>query len=174
MNADQEQTTSQMGQQQTKAQDGLELERKRFGGLHADVTDLILKVFYEVYNELGGGFLESVYHKAFAIALRQAGLAVSDEVAVPVYFRGTMVGDFRADLIVNGKVLLELKAQQALERNHEAQVLNYLKATRIEVALLLNFGPKPQFKRFLLDNQQKKIRVHPCESVVGSLEGANR
>jgi len=157
MNTDQEQAT---------AQDGPGNELGRFGGLHADVTDRILKVFYEVYNELGGGFLESVYHKAFAIALRQAGLAVSDEVAVPVYFRGTVVGDFRADLTVNGRVLLELKAVSALDKAHEGQILNYLRATDFETGLLLNFGPKPQFKRFLLDNQHKKIRVYPCESVV--------
>lgn len=147
MNADRE---------QAKAQDCLKLEKEQFDGLHADVTAPVLKVFYEVYNELGGGFLESVYQNAFAMALHQAGLAVSAEVAVPVYFRGVAVGTFRADLIVNDKVLLELKAQPALDRSHEAQILNYLRATRIEVALLLNFGPKPQFKRFLLDNNQKK------------------
>src|SRR5271170_3114499 len=107
----------------------------RFAGLNADVTELVLKVFYEVYNELGGGFLESVYHKAFAIALRQAGLAVSDEVAVPVYFRGAMVGDFRADLTVNGRVLLELKAVSALDKMHEGQILNYLRATDFETGL---------------------------------------
>jgi GxxExxY protein len=174
MNTDQKRTTDQKSQQQTKAQGDLGLERGRFSGLHSDVTDRILKVFYEVFNELGCGFLESVYHKAFTCALRQAGLTVSVEVAVPVFFRGEVVGDFRADMIVNDNVLLELKAQQALDHNHEAQVLNYLRATHIEVALLLNFGPKPQFKRFLLDNVQKKIRVHPCESVVGFLEGANR
>jgi GxxExxY protein len=164
MNADLEKTR----------QDAQELRSGHFHGLHADVTDTVLKVYYEVYNELGGGFLESVYHKAFAIALRQAGLAVSDEVEVPVYFRGAIVGDFRADLIINGKVLLELKALQALERSHHAQVLNHLRATTIEVALLFNFGPQPQFKRFLLDNQPKKIRLYPCESVVESLEGSIR
>jgi len=90
----------------------------RFGGLHADVTDVVLKVFYEVYNELGGGFLESVYHKALAIALRQAGLAVLVQVAVPVTFRGENVGDFLADLTVNECVLLELKAVSALDKAH--------------------------------------------------------
>jgi GxxExxY protein len=129
----------------------------------------VLKVFYDVYNELGGGFLESVYHSALALALAEAGLLVASQVAVPVHFRGHVIGDFRADLIVNGEVLLELKALQTLDRNHEAQVLHYLRATSIEVALLLNFGPKPQFKRILLDNDQKKIREYPCESVVSSL-----
>jgi GxxExxY protein len=142
-----------------------------FSGKHKEITDLVLGVFYEVYNELGGGFLESVYHAALALALKQAGLQVKSQVAVPVYFRGIAVGDFRADLIVNEVVLLELKAVQALERAHEAQMLHYLRATPIEVGLLLNFGTKPQFKRFLLDNDQKKIRVHPCESVVKFSEG---
>jgi GxxExxY protein len=162
MNTDQEQTTAQA-----------EPQVSRFGGLHAEVTDLVLKNFYEVYNELGGGFLESVYHKALALALRQAGLTVSVEVAVPVYFRGVAVGEFYADLTVNQCVLLELKAVSVLDIAHTSQTLNYLRATDFEVGLLLNFGPKPQFKRFLMDNRQKKIRVHPCESVVGSLEGSN-
>jgi GxxExxY protein len=146
----------------------------RFSGKHGEITDRVLRVFYEVYNELGGGFLESVYHTAFALALKEVGLLVTSQVAVPVYFRGVMVGDFRADLVINGSVLLELKALQSLDRTHEAQVIHYLRATPLEVALLFNFGPKPQFKRFLLDNEQKKIRVHPCESVVGSLEGPER
>jgi GxxExxY protein len=165
MNADFEQATTQYGK---------EHQGTRFAGLHANVTDLVLNVFYEVYNELGGGFLESVYHKAFAMALRQAGLSVSTEEAVPVYFSGAVVGDFRSDLTVNECVLLELKAVSALDKTHESQILNYLRATDFEVGLLFNFGPKAQFKRYLLDNRQKKIRVHPCESVVGSLEGPNR
>jgi GxxExxY protein len=141
----------------------------RFRGKHADITDLVLRSFYDVYNDLGGGFLESVYHAALTVALKQTGLNVVCEAEVPVYFRRQVVGDFRADLIVNGSVLLELKAVNVLDKVHEAQVLNYLRATPIEVALLLNFGPKPQFKRFLLDNNEKKIRVLPCESVVKAL-----
>jgi len=124
MNTDQEQTTAKYSQEQAKTTNGPVSASRRFVGRHADVTDLILKVFYAVYNELGGGFLESVYHKAFAIALRQAGLSVSDEVSVPIYFRGTVVGDFRADLTVNGCVLLELKAVSALDKTHESQILN--------------------------------------------------
>jgi GxxExxY protein len=151
-----------------------ELERAAFIGKHTEVTERVLKVFYDVYNELGNGFLESVYHSAFALALKQSGLRVMSQLAIPVYFRGHIVGDFRADLVVNGVVLLELKALQTLDRIHEAQVLNYLQATSMEVALLLNFGPKPQFKRFLLDNQKKKIRVHPCESVVDLLAGESK
>jgi GxxExxY protein len=161
MNADQSQA----------AQDAK--ENPKFAGHHSQVTDLVLKVFYDVYNELGGGFLESVYHKALAMALRQSGLAVSVEVPVPVYFRGVAIGDFSADLTVNQCVLLELKAVAVLDKTHDSQLLNYLRATDFEVGLLLNFGPKPHFKRFLLDNHQKKVRVHPCESVVESL-GAQR
>ncbi len=128
----------------------------------------MLRVFYEVYNELGNGFLESVYHSALDLALRESGIQVASQVAIPVYFRGRTVGDFRADLIVNEAVLLELKAIQSLDRTHESQVLNYLYATPLEVALLLNFGPKPEFKRFVLDNRRKNIRVHPRQSVAGA------
>ncbi len=144
----------------------------RFGGKHHAITETILRVFFDVFNELGGGFLESVYHAAFELALKQSGLRVVSQVAIPVYFRGSVVGDFRADLIVNEVVLLELKAVSVLDRSHEAQVMNDLRATSLEVGMLFNFGPKPQFKRFVMDNQQKKIRVHPCESVVEPLGGA--
>jgi GxxExxY protein len=160
MNTDLEQTTTPENENHQK---------KHFDGLNADVTDVVLKVFFEVYNELGGGFLESVYHKAFSMALRQAGLMVADEVAVPAHFRGVAVGDFFADLTVNQRVLLELKAVSVLDSAHHHQILSYLRATSFEVGLLLNFAPKPQFKRFLPDNNQKKIRANPCESVVGSV-----
>jgi GxxExxY protein len=146
------------------------LERESFSGIHSRITDPVIRIFYDVYNELGAGFLESVYQAAFGLALREAGLQVESQVPLPVYFRGHIVGEFRADLVINQAVLLELKATQSLDRSHEAQVLNYLKATPLEVGLLLNFGPKPQFKRIVLDNDQKKIRVHPCSSVVSSLE----
>jgi GxxExxY protein len=142
------------------------MERRGFSGLHSEVTEKILGVFFEVYNELGGGFLESVYQQALKIALVQAGLRVDVEVPVPVYFRGEIVGNFRADLMVDDCVLVELNAVSAFDRAHDGQVLHYLRATRVEVGLLLNFGPKPQFRRFILDNSKKKIRVPLCESVV--------
>ena len=88
---------------------------------------------------------------------------------MPVLFRGEVVGNFRADLIVNDCVLLELKAISAFDREHEGQILHYLRATSLEVGLLLNFGPRPQFKRFILENDKKRIRVLPCESAVGAL-----
>ncbi len=134
---------------------------------HSDLTDKIIGVFHDVYNELGYGFLESVYEESLVMALRDAGLAVSRQIPVPVWFRGHKVGEFRADILVEHKVLLELKSARVLERAHEAQLPHYLKATEIEVGLLLNFGSRPQFRRLLLDNQRKKIRENPCESVAG-------
>ena len=141
-------------------------DRTRFEGKHSSLTSVILRAYYDVYSELGSGFLESVYHAAMESALRDAGLTVASQVQMPVYFRGKAISEFKADLVVERSVLVELKATASLDRSHHAQVLNYLKATQLEVALLLNFGAKPEFKRFLLDNEQKKIRVHPCESVV--------
>jgi GxxExxY protein len=135
----------------------------------ADLTDKIIGVFYDVYNELGCGFLESVYEGSLVIALREAGLDVERQVPVPVWFRNYIVGEFRADLLVERKVFLELKSARVLEAAHEAQLLHYLKLTEIEVGLLLNFGSRPQFRRLLFDNQRKKIRVNPCESVAGVL-----
>ena len=99
------------------------------------------------------------------IALQQSGLTAAREVPVPVWFRGEKVGQYFADMLVGDAVLLELKAARTLEPAHEAQLLHYLKATNIEVGLLLNFGVRPQFRRLLFDNERKTIRVNPCESV---------
>jgi GxxExxY protein len=143
--------------------------RVGFRGLHAEITEKIIGVFFEVYNELGGGFLESVYQEALRIALVQAGLRVAIEVPVPVYFRGQIAGNFRADLVVDDCVLLELKAISGFDPAHDGQVLHYLRATRFEVGLLLNFGPRPQFRRFILEEEKKKIRVAPRESAVEAL-----
>ena len=115
-------------------------------------------MFYDVYNELGHGFLESVYQKAMVIALRQAGLRADPEHPVPVWFRGQPVGEFSADVLVERSVILELKAIRTLEIAHEAQLLHYLRATDIEVGLLLNFGPNPQIKRMAFDNERKGRR----------------
>ncbi len=124
---------------------------------HQEITEKIIGVFYEVYNELGGGFLESVYEQSMAIALSEAGLLVVRQAPITVHFRGQVVGDFRADLLVNNQVIVELKAARAIERVFEAQLMNYLRATNIEVGLLMNFGPKPEFKRFIYDNERKGI-----------------
>lgn len=125
---------------------------------HGKITDQIIRVFYQVYNELGHGFLESVYQKSLVIALNSAGLHVCSPVEIPVWFRGFRVGSFEADVLVEHCVLLELKATRALVSNHRAQLLNYLRATEIEVGLLLNFGEKPEFKRLIFDNLKKKSR----------------
>ena len=140
-----------------------------FRGLHSEITEKVLGIFFDVYNELGGGFLECVYQQALKIALVQAGFKTAAEVPVPVYFRGEVVGNFRADLVVNDCVLLELKAVSAFDGAHEGQLLHYLRATSLEVGLLLNFGPRAQFKRFILENDKKKIRVGPRESAVNAL-----
>ena len=122
---------------------------------HGELTRKILGVFYEVYNELGHGFLESVYQEAMVIALRQAGLRVERQIPLKVMFRGEVVGEFRQDIVVERAVILELKAASAIDSVHEAQLLNYLRATALEVGLLLNFGPKPQFKRMAFANERK-------------------
>ena len=132
---------------------------------HGDITQKIIRVFYEVYNELGHGFLESVYEKSLEIALNSIGLKVRRQIEIPVSFRGQLVGDFSADMLVEGCVLIELKAARSLDTSHTAQLLNYLRATDIEVGLLLNFGLKPEFKRLIFDNPRKGIRENPCLSV---------
>src|SRR4029077_10627772 len=123
---------------------------------HSELTELIIGVFYDVYNELGFGFLESVYRKSLHLALCAKNLKVEVEVPVPVFFRGINVGDFRADLVVNDCVLLELKTAEAIIMAHEAQLLNYLRATPLEIGLILNFGTKAQVRRLLFDNDRKQ------------------
>ncbi len=133
---------------------------------HGDLTERILGVFYHVYNELGNGFLESVYEESMTIALRQDGILASQQVPVPVWFRGHKVGDFRVDLLVENSVLIEVKCARTIEPIHEAQVLHYLKSTEVEIGLLLNFGPTPQIRRFIFSNERKKIRANPRKSAV--------
>ena len=128
------------------------------GFKHGAITQKIIGVFYEVYNELGHGFLESVYHRSLVLALQSVGLNVSSRVDIPVWFRGSEVGHFQADILVEHCVLLELKAARTLESAHRAQLLNYLRATEIEVGLLLNFGEKAEVKRLIFDNSKKEGR----------------
>jgi GxxExxY protein len=134
---------------------------------HHALTERAIGIFYDVYNELGYGFLESVYREAMRLALMQTGLQVGVEVPINVSFRGAVIGVCRADLIVNDVVLLELKTCEGLGQQHEAQTMNYLRATNVEVAFLMNFGPEPKFRRILLDNEKKRsvlyapIRVKP-------------
>jgi GxxExxY protein len=121
---------------------------------------------YDVYNELGFGFLESVYEQAMMIALQSANVQVDRQVPIQVWFRGIQIGDFRADWIVEGSILLEWKSARAIDPAHEAQLLNDLKATAIEAGLILNFGPKPDFKRLAFANQRKKALKSPEERAV--------
>src|SRR4030065_2260945 len=132
---------------------------------YKEITDVILRSFYEVYNELGDGFLESVYENALYIVLTGYGLRIERQKDISVFFRGNIIGDFKTDLIVNEKVIVELKAVRTLDPAHEAQLINYLKATNIEVGLLLNFGKKPEFKRFVYDNKRKNISDNQRTSV---------
>ena len=132
-----------------------------------ELTERIIGTFYDVYNELGYGFLESVYEASLVLALRQLGLSVERQVPVPVWFRQHRIGEFRADILVKRKVLIEVKSARALDPAHEAQLLHYLKATEIEIGLLVNFRERPQFRRLLVDNERKKIRGNPCKSVAG-------
>ncbi|MGO9127487.1 MAG: GxxExxY protein [Terriglobales bacterium] len=125
---------------------------------HQELTEAIIRAFYEVYNELGHGFLESVYEEAMFRVLEESGVTVQRQYPLPVWFRGAQIGDFRADLVVAGNVIVELKAAKALEPFHEAQLLNYLRASDLEVGLLLNFGPAPKLKRLVFANEKKHLR----------------
>ena len=122
---------------------------------HTDLTERIIGAFYKVYNALGYGFLEKVYRNALTIELRRQGLEVVPESRIAVYYAGEEVGEYFADLLVADAVIVELKAARRLLDEHEAQLLNYLKATPYEVGLLLNFGPKPEIKRKAFDNSRK-------------------
>jgi GxxExxY protein len=124
---------------------------------HSELSEMIIGVFYDVYNELGYGFLESVYRNSLQLALLGKGLQIQIEVAVPVFFRAKNVGNFRADMVVNECVLLELKTAEAISVAHEAQLLNYLRATNLEVGLIL-FGPKAHVRRLAYDNSRKQFK----------------
>jgi GxxExxY protein len=127
---------------------------------HSDITDKVLNAFFKtVYPQLGYGFLEKVYENALALSLRQMGLKVDQQARILVYFANEVVGEYYADLLVEDCVIVELKAAQSLNREHEAQLLNYLRATPYEVGLLLNFGPKPEFRRKAFDNDRKSTQT---------------
>jgi GxxExxY protein len=123
--------------------------------IHEELTNKIICAFYNVYNTLGHGFLEKVYENALAIELKKLGLSVTQQESIKVHYEGILVGDYFADIVVNGLVILELKAAETLRTEHFAQLTNYLKATDKEVGLLLNFGRKPEFKRIVLGNESK-------------------
>jgi len=122
---------------------------------HKEVTERIIQAFYTVYNTLGYGFLEKVYENALVLELSRLGLEVIPQAPIKVYYDSQVVGEYFADLLVAGVVIVEIKAVRVLAEEHEAQLLNYLKATPYEVGLLLNFGPRPQVKRRVYDNARK-------------------
>ena len=124
---------------------------------HEEITEKIIQAFYKVYNMLGYGFLEKIYLNALYIELIAMGLKVEKEKKILVYYLGTVVGDYQADLIVEDIIVVELKGINTLVEENEHQLVNYLKATTIEIGLLLNFGKKPQIKRKIFDNDKKKV-----------------
>ena len=126
--------------------------------LHSEITDLILKAYYQVYNKLGFGFLEKVYENAMMIELKRLDLKCERQKPITVNYDGFDIGEYFADIIVNDCVIIELKAAEDLCPEHEAQLVNYLKATEIEVGLLLNFGKEPKFKRRVLTSQYKNLK----------------
>jgi len=132
---------------------------------HKELTDKIIKAFYDVYNELGFGFLENVYQNALYFELINKQLKVETQKPIKVYYQNQLVGNYKADLIVNDTIILELKAVEFLVEEHELQLINYLKATNIEIGLLLNFGKKPEIRRKIFTNDRKKI----CENLVQSV-----
>lgn len=121
---------------------------------HRKLSRKIIKGFYEIYNELGPGFLESVYENAFFLLLEEYGLEVEKQHPITVYFRDIQIGEYVVDLIVEDKILIELKLVSRLLPEHEAQIINYLKATDINIGLLMNFGNKPEFRRFAFDRKR--------------------
>jgi len=127
--------------------------------LHEGVTDKVLKAFYKVYNELGFGFLEKVYENALFLELKEMGLFCEKQKQIKVHYNNQIVGEYFSDIIINDCVIIELKAAESLCEEHELQLVNYLKATEIEVGLLLNFGKNPTFKRKIFTNDKKKITV---------------
>ena len=123
---------------------------------HKELTDLIIQAFYNVYNELGYGFLENVYQNALYFELKNIGLEVEAQKIIDVYYKTLLVGKYKVDLVVNDLIILELKAVDYLVQEHENQLINYLKATDKEVGLLLNFGKKPEIRRKIFDNDRKQ------------------
>jgi len=123
--------------------------------LHSDITDKIIRAYYNVYNTLGFGFLEKVYEKSMLIELRELGLFAQSQQRINVYYKDRLVGDYFADIIVDNKVIIEIKAADCLNPAHEAQLVNYLRGTDIEVGILLNFGEKPDQRRRVLTKDYK-------------------
>ena len=131
------------------------MTRGKFEGKHSKLTEKILGAFFQVHKELGYGFSEKVYENALAMLLIEMGLKVEQQMHLYVFCHGRVVGEYIADLVINDTVLMELKATQKIIEDHAAQLLNYLKATNIEVGPVLNFGPNAEFRRKIYDNERK-------------------
>lgn len=125
---------------------------------HSGLTEAIICCFYSVYNSLGYGFLEKVYENALMLELARHHIPAVNQSPIKVHYLGTVVGEYFADILVQDQVIVEIKATSHLAIEHDAQLLNYLKGTRIEVGLLLNFGPKPEIRRKALDNINKNVQ----------------
>lgn len=125
--------------------------------LHENITSKIIESFYKVYNTLGYGFLEKVYENALKYELMKHNLKVDQQKNIKVFYDQVIVGDYYADLIVNDLVIIELKAAEDICEEHEAQLINYLKATNVEVGLVLNFGKKAKFSRKVFSNERKSL-----------------
>ncbi len=132
---------------------------------HKDLTEKIIEIFYNVYNKLGYGFLEKVYENAMILEFRNIGIKAIRQSPITVFYDSEIVGEYSCDLLVDEKVIVEIKAVKNLGEEHEAQLLNYLKATNIEVGLLLNFGPEPEIKRKAFDNLRKKPYLRKSASI---------
>ena len=141
------------------------------GLIHGDLTERLIGIFFSLYNELGHGFLESVYEQAFSLVLAENNIFFQRQLAIPVWFHGQQLGEFRADLVVDGKVLIELKTGRDIDTAWEKQLLNYLRAIDIEVGLLFNFGPSAQFRRYVFENERKNPR-NQRESAEKKLAGS--
>jgi len=128
--------------------------------IHKDLSEKIIISFLKVYNTLGFGFLEKVYENALSIELKNEGLKVVNQFPTHVYYSNKKVGDYFADLLVEEKIIIELKAVETLAKEHECQLINYLKATKFEVGLLLNFGKKPEIKRRVYTNDLKNNKIN--------------
>jgi GxxExxY protein len=126
--------------------------------LHKDLSQKIIGLFYDVYNTLGYGFLEKVYENAFLYELKDHGFSVDSQVPIEVFYKNQKVGLYYADIVVENKIIIELKAAEMLCEEHEYQLLNYLRATNIELGLLFNFGKEPKFKRLIFSNPLKYHR----------------
>jgi len=134
-----------------------------------ELTGRIISAFYKVYNTLGYGFIERIYHNSMIIELVTQGLAIETEEAINVHYDGNLVGSFSADLIVENKIILELKAKETIQDAHIAQLTNYLRSTNIEIGMVLNFGRRPEFKRKYFPNSNKGASDNNSKSLLDSL-----